>query len=67
MWGMATDKDIITKIGTAALVDALGVSVDVVKKWRKRGIPWQYRARVAKLAAERKVKVRADFAERRAA
>jgi hypothetical protein len=62
-----TDKEIIGEIGTAALVEA-GFTEDSIKKWRKRGIPWYARVKVAAVASRRRVWLPADFLqERRAA
>lgn len=64
-----TDKDVVRKIGIAALADALGITPVVVKKWTQRSIPWKHRPRVAQIAVERGVKLPADFLyeQRRAA
>jgi len=49
--------------GTKALAEALGVSANVVGNWRlpDRGIPWKRRHAIARLAAERGVRLPDDF------
>jgi len=62
-----TDKEILREIGVKALVSA-GISEDRVKQWRKRGIPWRERVKVAALASRKRVWIPPDFLqERRAA
>lgn len=45
-----TDLDVIEAIGAKKIMEALDVSADAVKKWRQRGIPWRYRARIQQIA-----------------
>ena len=55
-----TDKEILREIGLKALLSA-GYSQDAIKQWRKRGIPWRERVKVAALASRNRVWIPADF------
>lgn len=61
-----SDKEIIADIGVETLT-AYGFPLASVKKWKQRGIPWKERGKIAKLAAAKRVKLPADFAEERRA
>lgn len=63
---LSTDKEIIAALGVDTLT-AHGFTLDCVKKWKQRGIPWRERGKVARLAAAKRVKLPADFAEERRA
>jgi hypothetical protein len=57
-----TDADTIRQLGnTCALAADLGVSRSRVSNWKKRGIPWRERIKVARLAKERGLALPADF------
>lgn len=43
---------------------ALGYSEEAVRKWFKRGIPWSARYLIRDLAARRRIKLPANFAEK---
>jgi hypothetical protein len=68
MSSLCTDKEVIAALGVEILVKA-GYSLFAVKKWRSsdRGIPWKERGKIAKLAASKRIKLPADFAEERRA
>lgn len=55
--------DLIDKLGGAAQLAAdLGISSQPrVSNWKRRGIPWRFRVRVAALAKQRDVPVPNDF------
>lgn len=57
-----SDPEVIDRIGAEAL-RAAGYSDWQIKKWVQstRGIPWRERAKVAKVAAAKKVRLPADF------
>ncbi len=59
-----SDRDILEAIGDAVLL-ANDVTAHCVKQWKYRGVPWRYRAKVAKLAASKRIKIPADFVEER--
>lgn len=62
-----TDSAVIARLGgIPAVAAALGCTEHAVKKWTQRGIPWQHRHKVKKLAAQRRKKLPADFVEGRA-
>lgn len=64
-----SDRAVLEKIGSDTLLRA-GYTDWQIKKWiqKDRGIPWKDRAKVARIAATKRVKVPADFLhERRAA
>ena len=56
------DAEVIGAIGDEALRNA-GYSDWQIRKWvqSKRGIPWKERAKVAKVAAAKRVKLPGDF------
>jgi hypothetical protein len=62
----STDKEVIANIGDEALIKA-GYTEWQIKKWgqKTRGIPWKDRAKVAQIAAAKRVKVPADFLQER--
>lgn len=62
-----SDRDILDKLGDETLNDELGVTEHQAKKWRQRGIPWKDRAKIARLAQSRRIKLPANFIEERAA
>lgn len=66
--GMATkshpDWAILEKIGDELLI-AAGVSQVLIKSWRYRGIPWNKRGLVLRLAKQRRIKVPPNFYEHR--
>lgn len=47
--------------GTRAVADALGKKFEAVKKWRQKGIPWNRRREVLRLAREKGKRLPADF------
>lgn len=57
-----SDPEIIEKIGPDAL-RAAGYSDWQIRKWVQstRGIPWRERAKVAKVAAAKRIKLPSDF------
>ena len=59
------DRIIVDQLA-AALV-AAEYDPRTVKQWRYRGIPWRERAKVAKIASLKKVKLPADFLTERTA
>lgn len=60
------DREVIEKIGDDALI-AEGIPPHCVKAWKYRGVPWAARAKVARIAKARRVKIPSNFAEERAA
>lgn len=66
-----SDKEVIIALGgpSALTAELDGYSEHAVTKWMnsKRGIPWKARVKVAKLAASKRIKLPANFAEERAA
>jgi hypothetical protein len=61
-----TDSQIIEALGgTVALAELFGLKPSSVSVWKTRGIAWEYRPRVWKLALERDVEVPADFLTQR--
>lgn len=60
------DREVIEAIGDKALI-ANGVPDYCVKQWKYRGIPWKARAKVARIAASKRIKLPANFVEERAA
>ncbi len=57
-------KFLIEKLGgTVALALALSVSPQNVTNWKRRGIPWKYRNRIAMMAMTQRVKLPDDFLE----
>lgn len=55
-------SDFIEELGGSAKVaEELGLPVNVVSNWKKRGIAWPWRARVADLAKRSKVSVPKGF------
>lgn len=63
-----SDREVLDKIGDDALAD-LGFTEHQLKKWRQktRGIPWKDRAKIARVAAAKRIRLPANFAEERAA
>jgi hypothetical protein len=61
---LLTDREVLEKIGDETLI-ASAVPAHCVKAWKYRGIPWKDRAKVARIAASKRIKVPADFAEER--
>ena len=57
------DRDVLANIGTDALV-AHGFSELVIRQWRRRGISWQQRAKVQRLAERKGVELPDDFLEK---
>lgn len=66
---VTTDREVIQKLGVSALAAELEYTEYAVTKWMNsaRGIPWKARAKVAKLAASKRIKLPANFVEERAA
>lgn len=64
-----SDKQIIRDLGgPSAVAAALKHSVDAVKQWSSRGlIPWSFRSKVKKLAAQKRKPLPSDFMEERRA
>lgn len=62
-----SDRDVLDKLGDETLSEELGVTEHQSKKWRQRGIPWKDRAKVARLATARRIKLPPNFVEERAA
>lgn len=62
-----SDREVLDKIGDETLSDALGLTEHQCKKWRQRGIPWKDRAKVARLASNKRIRLPANFVEERAA
>ena len=57
-----TDKEIIEKLGDTREVAArIERPLAQVSLWKRRGIPYRYRAAVALLACEKNMPLRADF------
>lgn len=59
-----TDREVLEKIGDEALI-ASNVRPHCVKAWKYRGIPWKDRAKVARIAASKRIKLPLDFGEER--
>lgn len=47
--------------GTAAVAAALGQTQSTISNWRRRGIPWRVRPRLARLAVRRGIKLPVNF------
>lgn len=60
------DREVLEKIGDETLL-AEGIAAHCVKQWKYRGVPWKERAKVARIAASKKIKLPANFAEVRPA
>lgn len=60
------DREVIEKIGDEALI-AEGVAPHCVKAWKYRGVPWSARAKIARIAKAKRIKLPANFVEERAA
>ena len=58
------DRDVLASIGTDALI-AFGYTELQIRQWRRRGVSWQERAKVQRLATERGVEVPPNFLEKR--
>jgi len=65
-----THEQIIDKLdGTRAVMDAVNaalpgkkpLALSSVSVWKTRGIPWRYRALIARMARERNILLPADF------
>lgn len=57
-----TDADLIKALGgTAALAAILGLRLNHVSNWHKRGIPWRFRYEIAQVAAAKNVELPPDF------
>lgn len=55
-------RDFIAALGGSGVVAAhLGLRLNRVGNWGKRGIPWQFRPAIAEMAKERRIKVPANF------
>jgi hypothetical protein len=63
-----TDSEIIQALGgTVALAKLFGLKPSSVSVWKQRGIAWEYRPRVWKMAVDADLDVPSDFlTERRA-
>lgn len=61
-----SDREVLDKIGDDTLAD-LGFTEHQLKKWRQRGVPWKDRAKIARAAAGKRIKLPANFIEVRAA
>lgn len=59
-----TDREVLERIGDETLI-ASDVKPHCVKAWKYRGIPWNRRGKVARIAASKKIKLPADFTEER--
>lgn len=58
----APTPDLIDQLGgPVALAGELSTSPNAVYNWKRRGIPWRKRHVIARLAAERGVKLPDDF------
>lgn len=60
------DRKVIEAIGDDALL-AEGIPDYCVKQWKYRGVPWTARAKIARIAASRRIKLPPKFIEERAA
>lgn len=62
-----SDKDIIMTLGgPTAVASGIGYSLDAVKQWSSRGlIPWRFRRKVKRLAAQQKKPLPIDFLDER--
>lgn len=58
------DRAVLEKIGDDALL-AEGISDSCVKQWKYRGVPWSGRAKVARLAKARRIRLPPRFEEHR--
>lgn len=57
-----TDAELIKALGgTAALAAVLGLRLNHVSNWHKRGIPWRFRYEIAQMAAGRGVPLPPGF------
>jgi hypothetical protein len=56
-------KKLIDELGgsTAVSRDLGAETPQVVSNWRRRGVPWRWRVKVAALAKKKRVKVPAGF------
>lgn len=61
-----TDREVLESIGDEALLES-GVPPHCVKAWKYRGIPWNKRGKVERVARSRRVKLPADFHQERRA
>lgn len=61
---LLTDREVLEKIGDETLI-ASAVPAHCVKSWKYRGIPWKERGKVARLAAEKRIKLPPKFLEHR--
>lgn len=64
MASLESDVKVINDLGGAPAMVALGYSEEAVRKWFKRGIPWSARYLIRDLAARRRIKLPANFAEK---
>lgn len=57
-----TDSEIIDALGgTTALAKEFGLKPSTVSVWKQRGIAWEYRPKVWKMATEKELDVPEDF------
>lgn len=63
---LLSDRAVLDALGDDALTE-LGYSEHQTKKWRQkaRGIPWRERAKIARFATSKRIKLPVDFAEER--
>jgi hypothetical protein len=59
---METHSEFIDALGGAgAVATVVGYSSNRVSNWRHRGVPWQWRAKLAEMAREKSVPLPAGF------
>lgn len=61
-----TDKQLIDILGTRPTARAMGVEVSVVSHWKRRGIPWRWRFRMAEYAGDNDIHLQSEFLSERA-
>ncbi len=55
---------IIEKVGgTARVAEAFGLPTQNISNWKRRGIPWKYRNKIARMAMVARVRLPKDFLE----
>jgi len=60
-----TDAAIIEAIGVGRLSILLGNKPSSIRNWKVRGIPWQWRVKVATIAKRRRLSMPEDFLTRK--